>query len=315
MYLRRFADGKTQVLLVRRDDPTERQLSSVARACRETGYYVIPTDDLEDHAREGHEPEMAEQTLSDIEGTANLRIDELLHEGCPPSDEVRFTLSLFFAIQITRGASFRRTMNEIGEALAPSWLAAQFPDDEIRRRLKERGKSASDSEVGELYEFVTGPNGPNPQWRQGNYVQEALRHALQLQRYLFFRTWRLLRFEQPCLITSDEPVAVLAGDGPLPMGPANSSAIWVPLDRQHSLAMTLTGTEGVVTTGKARARRINQMVADQAERWVICHPDDREWVPTTLGPSLEWRDEVLAAYRDGNHVREQHVLVPRPVSE
>lgn len=315
MYLRRFADERGQVLLVDRNDASRRHRSSVVRACRETDYYEIPTDDLEDYAREGHDPEMVEQTLSDIEGTADVRIDELLAGGCPPSTEVRFRLSLFFAIQMARGGAFRRTMDEMSEALAPAWLAAEISEDDVRRRLRKNGQDASEARVREVYETLIGPNGPKPQWRQGNYVQESLRRALQLQEHLSFRTWRLLTFDQPCLITSDEPVAVLAGDGPMPFGPANTPALWVPLDRRHALALTLSGTEGVVHSGETRARRINQMVADQAERWILCHPDEQAWIPETLGPRMEMRDEVLVAYQDGDLVGEQHVLVSRPVTE
>lgn len=317
MYLRRFSDDREQVLLVSRDDLTHRHRSGVVRACREASYYTVPEDDLEEYAREGHDVEMVEQTLSDIEGTANLRIQELLRGSCPPpSDEVRFRLSLFFAIQMTRGTFFRRAMNQMSDLLAPAWLANEFSEDEVRRRLAAlRGEPPTDEQVREARDLLLGPNGPRPQWRQGHYVQESLRVALHLQQYLFLRTWRLLKFDQPCLITSDEPVAVLAGDGPMPLGPANSPAIWVPLDRQHALAMTLRGAEGVVRAGVIRARQINQMVADQAERWILCHADDVEWLPQVLGPRTEMRDEMIGSFVDGDFIREQHVVVPRPVTE
>jgi hypothetical protein len=64
-----------------------------------------------------------------------------------------------------------------------------------------------------------------------------------------------------------------------------------------------------------RARRINQMVADQAERWIICYPDDTALIPATLGPRMEWRDEIVGSYLDGDEVHEQHVLVRRPMAD
>jgi Protein of unknown function (DUF4238) len=315
MYLRRFADRSDQIVLASREDPSKQHRSSVVRACREGEYYAIPTEDLEESARPGHDPEGVERLLSEIEGTANLRLAELLDGGCPPTPEVRFRLSLFFALQMARGEAFRRTMNELANALAPSWLDGEFSEANIRRRLAERGEEGTQDFVNDVRALVTGPNGPRPEWRQGNYVQQSLAVGLQFQEHLFTRTWRVLEFDTPSLITSDQPVAVLAGDGPLPMGPADASAIWVPLDRQHALAMTLTGSEGVVRSGNTRARRINQMVADQAERWIICHPDDIALIPETLGPHTEWRDETVGSYVGGDEVHEQHVLVPRPVVE
>lgn len=313
MYLRRFADEREQVMLIDREDPAKRHRSGVAKACREAGFYEIPADDLEEAARAGHDSEMVEKTLADIEGTAAIRIEELLADGCPPSKEVRFRLSLFLGLQSARGGRFRRTMDELARILGPTWLATELSPEMVRDRLILQGEDAGPARVAEVYGQLTGPGGEYPAWRQGNYVQESLRHALAVQQHLFSRTWRVLEFAEPCLITSDEPVAVLAGEGTMPMGVADSLAVWVPLDRQHALAMTLTGTEGRVITGPTRARRINQMVADQAERWIVCHPDDQAWIPDTLGPRMEWRDEVLGACQVGEEIREQHALVPRPV--
>lgn len=315
MYLRRFANTRRQVTLIDRADPARRHLSAVVKACRETGFYEIPTDDLDELAREGHDPEMVEKTLADIEGTAAIRFEELLDGGCPPTDEVRFRLSLFFGLQVARGTAFRQAMDQIARIMGPKWIATEISLERVRDWLVQHSEDASPARVAEIYEQLTGPNGPHPAWRQGNYVQESLRHALQVQRHLFVRRWRVLEFAEPCLITSDEPVAVLAGEGPMPLGAANSQAVWVPLDRQHALAMTLTGDEGRVASGATRARQINQMVADQAERWILCHPDDQAWIPTSLGPRMEWRDEVWGAYRRGDEIRERHALVPRPVDQ
>lgn len=315
MYLRRFADAKEQLLMVSRRDPSDLHRSSVKRACREVGYYEIPTDDLEESSRADHDTEVVEQLLSEIEGTANLRLAELLEGGSAPTLEVRFRLSLFFALQMARGAAFRRTMDEVATTLAPAWLDIEFSEENIRRRSAEQDEEVTQDFIDEVRAFVTGPNGPKPVFRQGHYVQQALAHALQLQEHLFKRTWRVLQFDDAALITSDEPVAVFTASGGLPAGPANALAIWVPLGRQHALAMTLNGTEGFVRSGMTRARQINQLVADQAERWIFCHPEDASLIPPTLGPRLEWRDEVVGSYVDGGELHEQHILVRRPVQD
>ena len=315
MYLRRFVDAKEQLLMVNRLNPSDRHLSSMRRACREVGYYEIPIEDLEESGRAGHDTEVVEKLLSEIEGTANLRLAELVEGGCPPTHEVRFRLSLFFALQMARGAAFRRTMDEVAMKLAPAWLDVEFSEENIRRRSEERDEEVTQDFIDEIRAFVTGPNGPKPAFRQAHYVQQALAHALQLQEHLFMRVWRVLQFDAPALITSDEPVAVLIGNGGLPTGPANARAIWVPLDRQHALAMTLNGTEGFVRSGPTRAHSINQLVADQAERWIICHPEDASFIPPTFGPRLEWRDEVVGSYVVGDELHEQHILIRRSVQD
>ena len=315
MYLRRFADAKEQLLLVSRRNPSDLHRSSVKRACREVGYYEIPTDDLEESARADHDTEVVEQLLSKIEGTANLRLDELVEGVCPPTLEVRFRLSLFFALQMARGRAFRRTLDEVATTLAPAWLDMEFSEENIRRRRAQQDQEVTQEFIDEVRAFITGPNGPKPGFRQGHYVQQALAHALRLQEYLFKRKWRVLHFDTPALIASDEPVAVFTGSGGVPAGPANARAIWVPLDRQHALAMTLKGTEGFVHSGVTRARQINQLVADQAEQWIICHPEDASLIPLTIGPRLEWRDEIVGSYVDGEELHERHILVQRPVQD
>lgn len=45
----------------------------------------------------------------------------------------------------------------------------------------------------------------------------------------------------------------------------------------------------------------------------LCHPADQDWIPASLGPRMEWRDEVLGVIEGGDEIREKHALVPRPV--
>jgi hypothetical protein len=76
-------------------------------------------------------------------------------------------------------------------------------------------------------------------------VQETLRFALEIQPILFSRPWRLLRFHEPMLLTSDNPVGLWspALDGEQPVhGVGNARAIYVAIDRQTSLAMVTSGS-------------------------------------------------------------------------
>ena len=72
----------------------------------------------------------------------------------------------------------------------------------------------------------------------------SVRHAIEdIAPTIFARKWRLLAFSKPCLLASDEPVA-------LPMierrGIANVPQVWLPLDRSHALEFATKGREDVV---------------------------------------------------------------------
>ena len=283
-------------MLVDRDDAAQRHRSAVVKACREAGFYEIPTDDLDEVAREGHDPEMVEKTLADIEGIAAIRIEELLEDGCPPSDEVRFRLSLFFGLQMARGGQFRRTMDQMARILGPKWLAMELSPEAVRDRLIEQGEDASPARVADIYGQLTGPrrrvsglaagqlcSGVNAPCAAGpgspicaHLARPRVRRAVPDHQR---RAGRHAGGGRADAARCREYSRRVGAPGPTPC----------PRDDADRL-------RGPGRWAQRGSRRINQLVADQAERWILCHPDDQ-----AHGSRLRWatdgvRDEVLSAY-------------------
>lgn len=71
--------------------------TKVKTACAESGFYSIPTQDVDESARENHDPELVEKILSQIESGARVLVDRILARNFPLAHEDKFQLSLFLA--------------------------------------------------------------------------------------------------------------------------------------------------------------------------------------------------------------------------
>lgn len=312
MHLNRFADDRQQLVVVPRDDRDAPFRSSVRKAAAEVGFYAIPTDDLEAHAREGHDPEAVERALSLLEGSAAGAIDRILAGDFPPCDLThRMYLSSFIALQQTRGWRFRRDFAEMARLTAPAFIRANISAERVREVLIAQGQPAEPVDVKAMFERLTGPDGPKPVVRQGIYVQHAIRHALEdIAPTIFLRSWRLLTFPRPCLLTSDEPVALPSIEA---RGPANVPQLWLPLDRTHALELNLNGSEQVVMAPLSKAAKINRLVASQAERWIFHHPDDAPLQGFELTSRMRLVERIAPLVEAGLVVGEARGLVRAPI--
>lgn len=313
MYLRRFADARQQLTMVSRDSLDVRVPVTVNNACNESGFYEVPAKDLVE-APDDYDPEIFEHKLADVEGAANTAIQAMLGGEFPPSDSDRTHLSLFLALQFTRGWTFRKDFDDMVALSSPLWLRSVATPDRVETWLRKAGKPSDAKAVRDFIARATGPQAPRLVPRQGNYIQHMFEQALDpLLPSIYIRKWRLLDFGEPSLLTSDEPIAFVRPPGG-GIGPVLADALWFPLDRTHALAMTRTGSEQVVKSGSTRARMINAIVATQAHRWILHHPDDSPLDGLDLGPRIELVEEILDVQRNDTDVRELRRYVKRPVS-
>lgn len=115
MYLKNFATADEKLVMVRRENLAFARPTSVVAACREAGFYTIPTEDLEPDAREGHDPEAVEKVLASIEGKTAPLISAILTTDTVPQLENfdRYRVAQFAALQATRTWAFRRDFVEL----------------------------------------------------------------------------------------------------------------------------------------------------------------------------------------------------------
>lgn len=309
--------------MIARRPPHHGRIVSVANACVEQGFYEIAADDIEESHRAGHDPEAVEKVFASIEGTVSRIMGAVLQDGFPLPPEHRFKLSLFAALQVTRGWRFRREMNDLGTFAMHQYVETLSPDY-FRDWLRSRGEAHHADAVAAFRERVLGPQGPRLIMGQAFAVQESLRMAVeQITPHLFLRSWRLLRFPDDLLLISDNPVGIWT---PVPasagwsagqdfsVGVANASMVCLPLNRRTALAMTMRkGPNEVIISGPTRARQINMALIHDAQRWIYHHPSDHPLDEIEIPEPAVFTDEVVAVRDDADRTRREfHRVIRRP---
>ncbi len=277
LLLKRFASEPSehgQLRELDRADLRSAHPTTVRKACREAGYYRIEAEDLEEWAREGHDPEIAEKALGRVEGEAGALVDGLVDGKLPRTDADRLHLALFVAVQMTRGWQFHEEMNQFRTLQMRQEL--QDRRDEARAWLRHRGQPARPKDVEAFLDRVSSSDGPRRVMNKAARVQVSLRHALYtLTPMLLERHLRILRFDKPSLVVSDAPVGTWAPGQDRAVGVGNAALVFLPLSRQVALAYGAKTSAVDAVAGPRRAAQINFLAADGAVRWVYEHPDDR----------------------------------------
>jgi len=292
MILRRFANSRDQICMHPRGGDGPPYLIAIRKACSEVGFYEIPTDDVAEDYQADHDPEFVEHILADIEGTANQIIADILSGDYPLDPRRRFKLTLFLALQMSRGWSFREGMNQVAQNVLEQAAQARFPE-------------IASSEL------------PTITASKAFAIQHSLRVGVEvLMNYLYFRTWRILRFDTPCLLTSDSPFEYWAppdreDDGPFGVG--NAPIVFFPLDRATVLAMSQSvGRDQTVRSGLTRARQVNYSVAVEAQKWIMHHQDDAPLTGVRLPPLGRFVSEyVHETVSNDGEVRQLFQIIKR----
>lgn len=325
MYLRLFADASKKLTMIDRANLDREHKVTVNNACNEVGFYTIPTDDIEPYARDGHDPDALEKTLSTIEGTTVPVIEKLITTNTVPglSDMVvrdgheapwdRYQLALFVALQMTRTWGFRRELNELFDHSVQRNEEAFATDERIANYLADNGKPIRPQDIQGFRERALGPDGPRPVLSNSRSIQAAAQYAIETtQPELFMRPWHLRVFDDPILLTSDAPVALRrAGPPGTPMpGVANADAIYWPVGRHHLLSFERRTPQGdripdkvTLNADPARGRLANRLIAGQAERWIFHHPADRPLEGLNLPERPELVEETVQVIESANEIR------------
>lgn len=316
MLLRRFAAEGKRVRALSRDGKRSVTMN-VRRAAAESGLYrlqLAPPFDQE------FPPETVEAHLAYFEGRAAPIIDDLVNDRFDMSDDSRFYLTLFVALQYARGWGFREDLSQLMTVQARQYLEMNMKNSDIERQLLDAGRSADSSEVHRFRRAVL-----ESDWKvvgnTSSYTQAMLQMAFNyVHPWLFLhRRIRVLRFERPCLLISDEPVGLWARPNrdasTHSLGIRTADAIWLPLDRTHSLVLLRRGSEGITEGKIRRAMTINGVVAAQANRWIFQHPDDPPFDIGSLPKPEMWIEDIQSVTRDGSEIRVQGQVVRRSPSD
>lgn len=289
-YLRRFANQADQITAFHPED-LKRYTTSIEKVGVEGHFYNIPTEDGWDT--------IVEDTLSKLESIAGHDLPRLVAGRSMTLEAFRSRLSFFMAVQFVRGRSSRNAMVDFTKDLYLK--VAQFTTPEIiQAEAERRGETMSLEEATEVWKVGQDPTltvdfqKVGPQQLPADSLVNAP-HIFELGQklipFFFNRIWTIFEFDDPLLLTSDEPVAQ-GIDSKFPtrsVGLAQADTVVFPLDPHHALMMTHPNRGALPARDKGTpelAKAFNQLVAVRSCKQIFFHPDTDplstlDLVPTT----------------------------------
>jgi hypothetical protein len=277
-YLENFANGK-MLHAVNIRDGSEHDIN-VVNATAESHFYRV-----QDHPTD---PGVFEAALSEAEGVAAGILRSITQGVWPLGANDRFAFAQFMTLQFLRLPSHRQQMHRAIAAILRE-LATDDPAEFDRILSLPGAPEGVDFANGEVPALVS----------SAAHIQQISTLAPALVRHLLDRPWELVEFDQPSLITSDEPLTPIPN--PLEsqnvgLGLENSWALLFPLTRELALVMfrtpiplRLTPVDQEIVEGRfdssregdpASLRALNANTVMHAFRFVFHHPADAHLMPS-----------------------------------
>ena len=285
MYLKRFADNKRRIVMVSRDQ-NKRFHTDIKKACVQTDYYAVETDNGRSQEVEGF--------LSSIEGDASAAIERMLGGEFPPSAADRKAVAAFIGFQCLRGDETRQGYEQVFDTLTKITLSNTTKQSFIKDFYKREGREPTEGEIAAQKRILSNLDTISIKPHQNESIRIMLELAPEIAAIMLKRRWFLNDHGEPCLLTSDTPVmkwskptgsAAFYG-----RGWATADEIWMPLSPRHSLCLARTEEfkEQVVhlgcKIGPEQGAAMNKLVAYKARRWIFHHPATDPLNGITLPP-------------------------------
>jgi hypothetical protein len=271
-----FADATGQLMAERRDR-TRRRLVPVDAAVTELGSYTFAADRADADA--------LGRLLAEVEGHAAAGLSRITTGLFPPRGVDRSSLALVLAVQLLLGRYHRA---EAGRAasLVGQLIVSTIEEAEAAAESEEEAEE-EDAETPEPEPEERAPAEPSPSASARRPpdvmlpgqppVGRSLAAVPALARQLTARTWQLVRFAAPVLLTSDTPVVLWAPSATTKLyqvGLGSAHEVRIPLDARHALIVARHAPAGEIVRdlGERQARALNRTVAEGAAEWMYYHP-------------------------------------------
>jgi hypothetical protein len=265
-----FADATGQLMAERRDR-TRRRLVAVDAAVGEIGGYELAAGRADADA--------LGRILAEAEARAAEALERITGGAFPPPDPDRASLALVLAVQLLLGRYHRaeagRAATLVGRLIVSTIEDAEAAgEDSEEAETADPGSQRADAAGTEAAPAagvpdVLLPGGP-PRGR-------SLASLPALARQIASRTWQVVRFPSPVLLTSDTPVVLWAPSAAAKLyqvGLGSAHEVRIPLDAQHALIVARHAPAGEIVRdlGERQARALNRTVAEGAAEWMYYHP-------------------------------------------
>lgn len=285
--LRRFADGRDQVAIVRLAHPTAPRVTNIKNAAIIRDLYLTVNDEV-------GETVAVERVLAEADGEAARIIQEMLEAGKFPQGEDRAHLSIWLGFLHTRGPFFRRQMEAMADQVTKLGLSLMSEPDAARAELRRmEAREPTEDEVSELMELAGNLDRVEIAPHQNTLVSQMLELGRDLGLTMLDRYYAVVTLTELGLALPDRPIFLyqrpenrhpLAG-----VGFGTADEIWVPLARR-----TLLVLHSDPSIGDMFATASPEMMADKNQGFIhnawdeiYCHPDDAARITQLEMPSPE----------------------------
>jgi Protein of unknown function (DUF4238) len=267
-----FADRAGQLMAERRDR-TRRQLVPVDAVVTALGGYALA-------ASRADAPALA-RLLAESETLAAEAVERITAGAFPPRGPDRAALALVLAVQLLLGRYHRaeagRAAALVGQLIVSTIEETQATEEESEEAEPEDAESEEPEDAAPEAPRVD-EGAPDVMLPGRPAVGRSLASLPALARQLAVRTWQVVRFPSPALLTSDTPVVLWAPSAAVKLyqvGLGSSHEVRVPLDARHALIVARHAPAGEIMRdlGERQARALNRTVAEGAVEWMYYHPE------------------------------------------
>jgi Protein of unknown function (DUF4238) len=295
--LGRFADGAGQVMAERRDRG-RRLLVPVSQAAANAGAFALSS---------GGTVAALDRLLAEMDARAGRAIDGVLAGAFPPAPGDRAALALLLALQLLVGRGHRERAIRAA-ALLGQVIAGNLPDaEDTEETEEEEEEEAEDPEAADEPDEATeeeSEESPETEAAAADDTESEdeqveisvldtpldLTPVPELARLLVARTWQLVRFPSPVLLTGDTPAVLWTRPGAPTAhrwGLGGAEEVRVPLDPRHALIVARHAPAGEVVRelDERHARALNRTVAEATHLWMYYHPGSDPLERVELAPS------------------------------
>lgn len=273
-YLRRFAHGD-RIARVRLAKPQRHEVTNVLNVAVMKDLYTTIDAEV-------GETVAIERLFAVIDGIAAKALPRLA-DGVlfPPRRADRVDLAVWLSLLRHRSPHIRRQMEAIADQTFKLQMSLIRDEDQARAHLREmHGAEPDEDSVRDLLDLVGDMDSWEVAPHQNEMIGLMLDTGLKATPFLLGRHWTVMKFSEPGLVLTDNPLVVFqARENWTPsrgVSIGNADEIWFPLDRSSALILhsdALVG-ERVVRNPATTIDEFNQVVVSQAAQEIYCHPDD-----------------------------------------
>jgi hypothetical protein len=248
VYLNRFAtDG---LLMAERPGHLAKPIGVPEVAVRKRFYTLTLPD--------GTSSNEVEDNLAMLEGEVANALREVDREELPLASRTKAVLAEFLGMQMARGVTYRRLRDGHMETKEP-WLREQARKAFLKHAPLERAHEADDYAADYDLTWL---------FNQNATVKAQTETGIILANGLVNMCWAFVRFDEPVLLSSDQPVVCWLGPHQAsPWMPERAIEVRVPLSSTQALVASWHDNEdpGLVVAGRMLdALSINHYTARQA---------------------------------------------------